>query len=372
MSLLNDFLKTEKWWRTEVPTKIIFSDNGADEIFALVSTYKNNPFFIIDKALASGGDHSRFLPVLSVKDKYLFDATASEPKTSDVDMLTRMIKDSGINPDVIIGVGGGSTMDLAKATAICLANPGSAAQYQGWGLDMLKGVDAWVLPTLFGTGAELTPIAVLRGPEKKLGINTPLLAPKIAVIDPQLSENARKFYRFYTMMDCYFHHYEITVSKTSSEHAILDAHDGLDLCRKVLSVDLTDYKLETAIESAKASILGGSSTIGGRVGAAHAISYGLSNASPTVPHSVAVAISMLALPDLYENGGYEETLKFIKLNDIPVPKASDYGITSKDVPRMTKTALGMDKLWISHFGEGWDKIVTQSFVEKIYQKIVKK
>ena len=46
---------------------------------------------------------------------------------------------------------------------------------QGWGLDIVQGVDVWIVPTLSGTGAELTPIAVLRGPEKKLGINTPLV-----------------------------------------------------------------------------------------------------------------------------------------------------------------------------------------------------
>ena len=370
MSSLNDFLKTEKWWRTEVPTKIVLSDNGTEEILDLVNIYKKRPFFIIDNALASGNNQRKFSPIISAKDKFLFDATASEPKTSDVDMLTEMIKESGTNPDVIIGVGGGGTMDLAKAVGICLANPGPAAQYQGWGLDMVKGVDSWVLPTLFGTGAELTPIAVLRGPEKKLGINTPLVAPELAVIDPQLTENVVKFNRFFSMMDCYFHHYEITVSRTSAENAVLDAIDGLVLSRKTLSGDLTGYKLETAIDSAKASILGGSSTIGGRVGAAHAISYGLSNSGPKLPHSVAVTISMLALSDLYENGGYAETVKFLEQNDIPVPKAADYGITSNEIPRMTKTALGMDKLWLSHFGEGWDKIVTQDFVEKIYQKIV--
>ncbi|MCL1941144.1 MAG: iron-containing alcohol dehydrogenase [Synergistaceae bacterium] len=369
MDSLNNFLKTEKWWRTEIPTKIVLSDNGVNEILSLAAAHKKNPFFIIDNALAEGRNHEIFSPLLAAKDKYLFAATASEPKTSDVDMLTRLIADSGSEPDVIIGVGGGGTMDLAKAAGICLKNPGPAAQYQGWGFDMVRGVDSWVMPTLFGTGAELTPIAVLRGPEKKLGINTPLVSPQMAVIDPKLPENVKKFNRFYSMMDCYFHHCEITVSKTSAGDAMLDAHDGLALSRKVLSGNLSEYGLAAAIDSAKASILGGSSTVGGRVGAAHAISYGLSNSGPALPHSVAVTISMLALPELYEGGGYDETLKFMKLNDIPVPRASDYGITSDNIPKMTKTALGMDKLWLSHFGEGWEKTVTQDFIEKIYLKI---
>ena len=74
------------------------------------------------------------------------------------------------------------------------------------------------------------------------------------------------------MMDCYFHHYEISVSKTSEKGAILDALDGLALSREVLAEDLSEYILERAIKLAKASVLGGSSTIGGRVGASHALS----------------------------------------------------------------------------------------------------
>jgi 3-deoxy-alpha-D-manno-octulosonate 8-oxidase len=365
--MLDRFIRSPRWWRTEIPTQIVLSKDGIGDLFSLLEKEKKRPFFILDAALSG---QEKFRPVLEAGGKnslFLFDATASEPRTEDVDALVKTIRERGEEPGVFVGIGGGGTMDLTKAVGLCLKNPKSAAEYQGWGFDMARGADVWVVPTLNGTGAELTPIAVLRGPQKKLGINTPLAAPRTAVIDPQLSEGARKFNRFYTMMDCYFHHYEITRSKTSAKDAVLDAEDGLKLSRSVLSRDLSEYDLETAILSAQGSILGGSSTIGGRVGASHAISYGLSNASPTLPHSVAVTISMLALADLYRDGGYDETLRFLEINRIPVPRARDYGIGASDVDKMVETALGMDKLWLSHFGEGWENTVTNDFLQNTYQ-----
>ncbi|MDR2175991.1 MAG: iron-containing alcohol dehydrogenase [Synergistaceae bacterium] len=370
--MLDRFIRSPRWWRTEIPTQIVLSKDGIGDLFGLLKKEKKRPFFILDSALSG---QKKFEPILERgedgKSLFLFDATASEPRTGDVDALVKTIRErEGDEPDVFVGVGGGGTMDLAKAVGICLKNPKSAADYQGWGFDMVRGADVWVVPTLNGTGAELTPIAVLRGPQKKLGINTPLVAPRTAIIDPQLSEGVKKFNRFYTMMDCYFHHYEITLSKTSAKDAILDAEDGLKLSRRVLSRDLSEYGLETAIQSAQGSILGGSSTIGGRVGASHAISYGLSNAGPTLPHSVAVTISMLGLADLYRGGGYDETLRFLEINRFPVPRAKDYGIDASQVEKMVKTALGMDKLWLSHFGEGWEKSVTEDFLRDVYTKIV--
>ncbi|MDR1741687.1 MAG: iron-containing alcohol dehydrogenase [Synergistaceae bacterium] len=362
-----------RWWRTDVSTRVLLSRDGLSEMFAMLhggggSRKARHPFFIVDKALKG---QAEFNQLWEQGDVFAFDATASEPRTGDVDSLVRGLHERESEPDIIVGVGGGGTMDLAKAVGICLKNPKPSAEYQGWGFNMARGVDVWVMPTLAGTGAELTPIAVLRGPEKKLGINTPLVAPAFAVIDPALSKGAKHFNRFYTMMDCYFHHREITISKTSAPDAMADARDGLELARSVLSRDLSNYDGAVAVASARASVLGGSSSVSGRVGAAHAISYGLSNSAPTLPHSVAVTISMLGLPDLYEDcGAYSETLRFLETNRFPAPRARDYGVNASHVGRMVKTALGMDKLWLSHFGDGWEKIVTPEFIEKIYIKII--
>jgi 3-deoxy-alpha-D-manno-octulosonate 8-oxidase len=364
---LKEFKNLKPWWRIPVPTDIVLSDDGIGDLFKKLKDEGKKPFFVIDEALAK---QPAFAKVFEQKNVFGFNATFSEVRTSDVDALVAHIKTLEDRPDVMVGIGGGATMDLTKATSICLVNPKPAQFYQGYDMEMNKGMDIWVLPALNGTGAELTPIAVLRGPEKKLGINNKFVESAVAIIDPQLSAGAPKFNRFYTMMDCYYHHFEIEHSKTSKPDAILDAKDGCQLSREVLQNDLTDYDLGRAIKSAMASVLGGSSSIGGRVGASHAISYGLSNSAPKLPHSVAVTLSMLAMDDLYPDG-YEETIGFLKASGMSLPKASEYGIGEKDIPKMVKTALGMEKLWASYFGDGWKEKATPEFMEKLYNKIVK-
>jgi 3-deoxy-alpha-D-manno-octulosonate 8-oxidase len=362
-----DFNDALPWWRTNIFTEIVTSRDGVGDLLRLLDERASRPFFIIDEILKP---QTPFAPIFARDRKNVFDASYSEPRTQDVDRVVTLLKNERELPDAIVGVGGGATMDLAKAVSVCLANPRSAAEYQGYGMAMERGPDIWVLPTLAGTGAEVTPIAVLRGPEKKLGINNDNTAPKVAVIDPALSAGAKKFNRFFSMMDCYFHHYEITHSRTSAPDAVLDSSDGVDIARRVLSHDLGEFDIGRAVESAVASVLGGSSSIGGRVGVSHAISYGLSNASPHLPHSVAVTISMLACGDIYSDGGFDDTVKFMEINGLARPTAREYGIFESHIHAMTKTALGMEKLWLSHFGENWRDTVNEKFVSDIYKRIV--
>lgn len=363
---IKDFTALEPWWRTNVPTEIICSANGVGDLLSKLQAEGRTPFFIVDEILAS---QEIFAPVFAQLAKFIFNASASEPKTGDADKTVALIKEKHPTTDVVVGVGGGGTMDLSKATAICLANGQPAQFYQGYSMDMNKGADIWVLPTLAGTGAEVTPIAVLRGPEKKLGINHAYTAAAVAVIDPQLSEKVKGFNRFFTMMDCYFHHYEIIHSCTSAEDAKLDSVDGLRMAKEVLGYKLSEFRLDLAIKSAMTSVLGGSSSIGGRVGAAHAISYGLSNSAPALPHSVAVTIAMLALEELYPEG-YADTAMYLGINGMTRPTAKEYGICDDQLDKMTKTALGMEKLWASCFGKDWQDKATKEFIGNTYKRIL--
>jgi 3-deoxy-alpha-D-manno-octulosonate 8-oxidase len=363
---IRGFIDAPDWWSTDILTEVIRSDDGVGSLLGLLRERGRVAFFIVDDALAS---QPRFGPLFEQKELFRFRASDSEPRTGDVDKLVALIRGEKPAPDVIVGVGGGSSMDLAKAVGICMENPRPAAEYQGYGLDMKRGAEIWVLPTLSGTGAEVTPIAVLRGPEKKLGINNSFTAPSVAIVDPQLSSGAPKFNRFYTMMDCYFHHYEITRSRTSDERAVNDSRIGVEMAREVLRHGMSSFSLDAAVTSAKASILGGSSSIGGRVGVAHAISYGLSNSSPKLPHSVAVTISMLACGEIYGDG-CDDTVNFLRANREKNPRAADYGIGESHIAKMTATAMGMEKLWQSHYGEGWRGVVNAAFIENIYRRIV--
>jgi len=362
-----ELLTLPRWWRVDVPTQIVLSDRGLATVFDLIEERGAKPFFVIDAALRDQPDFAR---VFAQPDVFVFNASYSEVRTGDVDSLVALLRGRGLDDVTLIGIGGGSTMDLAKAAGICFANPLRAQDYQGYGMDMARGLNVWTVPALNGTGAELTPIAVMRGPEKKLGINNPFAAAGLTVLDPHLSRGAPAFNRFYTMMDCYFHHYEISQSRTSSVEAVADSLDGLELSRLVLSNSLETWDEGRAVISVMASVLGGTSSTGGRVGAAHALSYGLSNSAPFLPHSVAVTLAMLALKDVYPDG-YAETRRFFELNGRPLPSARAYGLSAADIPAMTRTALNMEKLWQSCFGpERWQTVAAPEWIASVYEAIV--
>jgi alcohol dehydrogenase class IV len=89
--------------------------------------------------------------------------------------LAQQLKDEFGTISGIIGVGGGSVMDLAKAVSLMMNNPGSSADYQGWDLVKNPGVYKAGIPTLSGTGAEVSRTCVLTGPTKKTWNETQIL-----------------------------------------------------------------------------------------------------------------------------------------------------------------------------------------------------
>jgi len=136
------------------------------------------------------------------KDKLIFADVSYEPKTTYVDRLAADLKQEFGTVSGIVGIGGGSTMDLAKAVSLMMTNPGSSADYQGWDLVKLPGVYKVGIPTLSGTGAEVSRTTVLTGPTKKLGMNSDYTPFDQIVLDPECTADAPANQRFYTGMDC--------------------------------------------------------------------------------------------------------------------------------------------------------------------------
>lgn len=93
------------------------------------------------------------------------------------------------DPEVVIGMGGGSCLDLAKAVAVLLAHGGQPSDYYGELRVPGPVVPVLALPTTAGTGSEVTPVAVLTDPERvsKVGISSPHLIPHTAICDPELT-----------------------------------------------------------------------------------------------------------------------------------------------------------------------------------------
>ena len=250
------------------------------------------------------------------KDKIVFADITYEPKTSYVDLIAKQLKDEFSTVSGIVGIGGGSTMDLAKAVSLMMNNPGSSADYQGWDLVKYAGVYKVGIPTLSGTGAEVSRTTVLTGPSKKLGMNSDFTPFDQIVLDPALTANAPVNQRFYTGMDCYIHCIESLQGTYLNEFSKSYGEKALQLCQQVF-IEKSKWDDESDDQLMMASYAGGMSIAYSQVGVAHAVSYGLSYLLGT-KHGIGNCIVFDKLEEYYPQGVYEFK-KMVEKNKIDIP-----------------------------------------------------
>lgn len=287
-----------------------------------------------------------------------------EPKTKYVDALTREIKDfSRQLPDGVIGIGGGSTMDIAKAVSMMLTNPGSSANYQGWDLVKNPGIYHVGIPTLSGTGAEVSRTTVLTGPEKKLGINSDFTVFDQIILDPELIASAPVDQRFYTGMDCYIHCVESLNGTYLNTFSQAYGEKAMELCRDVFLGDGPDSDAKLMM----ASYCGGMSIAYSQVGVCHALSYGLSFVLG-IHHGIGNCIVFDYLEDYYTEGVLEFR-EMMKKHHITLPRNLVADIESEKLEKMVDVALVLEPLWENALGTGWKKIMTRDRIKELYRKM---
>ena len=123
-------------------------------------------------------------------------------------------------------------MDLAKAVSLMM-NTLAHRRLPGMGPCKKCGVYNVGIPTLSGTGAEVSRTTVLTGPEKKLGMNSDFTPFDQIILDPELTANAPANQRFYTGMDCYIHCIESLEGTYLNEFSKSYGEKALQLCRDV-------------------------------------------------------------------------------------------------------------------------------------------
>src|ERR671912_546417 len=251
------------------------------------------------------------------RDKVIYVDVTYEPKTTYVDSLATQLKEEFGTVSGVIGIGGGSAMDLAKAVALMMNNPGRSADYQGWDLVKNPGVYKAGIPTLSGTGAEVSRTTVLTGPTRKLGMNSDFTPFDQIVLDPELTSNAPVNQRFYTGMDCYIHCIESLTGTYLNEFSKSYGEKALELCRKVF-LQKKEWDEECDDKLMMASYAGGMSIAYSQVGVAHAVSYGLSYLLGT-KHGIGNCIVMQHLGEYYPEG-VKEFKYMVEKNRIHIPQ----------------------------------------------------
>ncbi len=337
--------------------------NQLDEIIALHR--KSGPMIFLVDHFFEGKPLANRVPVRG-NDKIIFVDVTSEPKTTYVDSLANQLKDEFKTVSGIIGIGGGSAMDLAKAVSLMMNNPGSSADYQGWDLVKKPGVYKVGIPTLSGTGAEVSRTTVLTGPTKKLGMNSDFTPFDQIVLDPELTANAPANQRFYTGMDCYIHCIESLNGTFLNEFSKSYGEKALQLCRDVY-VTKNTWDAGSDDKLMMASYAGGMSIAYSQVGVAHAVSYGLSYLLGT-KHGIGNCIVFDHLGDYYPEG-VKEFKYMVEKNKIDIPKNICAGLSDEDFDKMINVSLGMKPLWENALGKDWEKQMTREKLRKLYEQL---
>ena len=345
----------------QVP-KLIFGKNSINRIQELLPEKKGNDYYVyvIDDYFKSKGLVNKSLNFENNDHIIYFPATKKEPTTDQIDDYKEIIlkKYSNKLPIAIIGIGGGSSMDVAKAISVMLCNDGSAREYQGWDLPKNEGVYKVGIPTIAGSGSEASRTTVLMGKDRKFGINSDYSMFNAIILDSNLISSVPKNQRFYSGMDCYIHCVESLEGTMINELSKGIADKALSLCKDVFTKGLNNDMLITA------SYLGGVSIVNSEVGICHALSYGLS-LELDYRHGYANCIVFNALEDYY--GGHVKLFKKMLLDhDITLPKNVCSNLNDAAIERMVDMTLLMDRPLTNALGKNWREILTREKIRDLY------
>jgi alcohol dehydrogenase class IV len=236
------------------------------------------PLIVLDKNLAETGYGEKIDGILAKAGigYVIYDKTAPEPPLELADEGTKLALKKKC--DGVIGIGGGSAMDLAKAIAVLVANKGKAEDYLGLNRVPGPGLPKIMVPTTAGTGSEVTFTAVFirKKLKKKEGMNSQHLYPELALLDPELTLSLPPHPTAATGIDALCHAIESYTSVNASPMSEMMSLDAIRLISDNLRTAVHDG---TNIEAREAMLLGslyaGLGLANAGVTAVHSLSYPL-------------------------------------------------------------------------------------------------
>jgi alcohol dehydrogenase len=244
-----------------------------------------------------------------------------------------------VAPDGIVGLGGGSPLDIAKATAAILANEAPLEQMWGVGNIPKPALPMILLPTTAGTGSEVTPNCILTdskpdGGHMKKGIVSPHILARTAIVDPLLTVTAPPGVTAASGMDALTHAIETYLSKSAQPITLPLALEAIRLTGKYLRRAVANGNdLEARRHMANASMLAGVAFANGFLGGVHAIAMAMGGQF-NVPHGIANA---LMLPYVMEFNEMAATEKFARIaEELGEPVA---GLSEREAARRATLAV---------------------------------
>lgn len=330
------------------------SKDAASVVFFIDEFFKSKTEIVAKLGISSG-------------DEIVFVTTEDEPTTEAIDQITlRLSNDGFAKPSAIVGMGGGITMDVAKAVSNLLTNGGKAEEYQGWDLVKVPGIYKVAIPTLSGTGAEATRTCVMTNKRTglKLGMNSDFTVYDQIVMDPALTATVPRNQYFYTGMDAYIHCVEALAG--NYRNAIGDAYsrETINLCRQVFLEDdmMSPLNRERLMV---ASYLGGCAIATSYVGLVHPFSAGLSVVLG-LHHCVANCIVMRAMQPYYPKE-FDEFWSMVERQQVAIPEGVARALTDEQYEQLYASTVIHQKPLTNALGENYRNILTKEKIVEVFK-----
>lgn len=275
-----------------MPTRIIFETNSSSKLGELLEKEnKKNVLVVTDKGVLNAGLLNPMLESLGRSNiNYgVFDEVEPNPKSSTIRKGVQKLSES--NFDAIIGFGGGSSIDTAKAVAVIATNEGEILDYEGVGKIEKDPLFLIAVPTTAGTGSEVTASTVITDENTlfKAAIISPKVFPNLAILDASLTLDCPPGITSSTGMDALTHAIESYISKQSNPISGSIALHAITLISNHLhKAFYYGTNLESREKMLEASMLAGLAFSQTRLGNVHAISQSFGGVFD-IPHGIANA-----------------------------------------------------------------------------------
>lgn len=346
-----------------MPTQILFGSGAIGKLRFIVQDElrSSRPLLVTDQGIGDAGILEKVETPLSGIP--IFDAVESNPKHTTVDRGGEMAR--LLQPDLVIGLGGGSVIDAAKAIALLATNPGSIEEYEGREKYKVAPLPVLAIPTTCGTGSEVTWVSVITHIDRKfkMSIKGPRMFPAVALVDPDLLVTLPSHLVASTGMDAITHAIEAYTSKPATFLTDLFAREALRLLFRYLPRAHVDIRGDGEAREGMmlGSLLAGLAFGNSDVGAVHCLAEALGSLCDT-PHGLANAIFLPWVMEFnleVSRPGYAEIARLIGIEadsemerasqlierirslsrELGIPPLSSLGLEAESLPLLARKSF---------------------------------
>ena len=373
------------------PNKVIFGNGTVSLVGAEAEKMGARKALIVtDAGVVKGGLIAEVEKSLKASkiDCGLFDRVEAEPPARIVDECAREVTEKKY--DVLIGVGGGSSLDVTKGASIVATNGGKVLDYVGNDIVPRAGVPKILLPTTAGTGSEVTRVFVVtdEADNDKKVIFSDYNLSSVAIVDPLLTLSMPPGVTADTGMDALVHAVETYVSRLATPFSDILALEAISLIGEYLPAAYAKAEnMEARYNMSLAATLAGLAFSSGGLGAVHALAYVLGT-EYHMSHGRTNAIMLPYVVDYNKTGALSKYARIAQamgektaglsdfqaaerlvlrlhrlLSEVGIPdKLGAYGISVKDLPVLVAGGMKNSRLFVPN-----PRDLTEGDVEKIYR-----